>query len=184
MDLLLEWQSPKGMYGMDHKTTSTLGRMSVKPNNQITGYVFPLYLTYTNVMGYFLNEVGVYMEDEEIDKNAPKVPSQKTGKLIYAKKPRELFLRTPTSRTAQELETWKDEVIHTIHEIEECERTRRWSKHAPQFCNAYHSTCAYTELCQAQDPERVKDALIRVGVYEVSPWVAYQEKEEVDENTI
>lgn len=131
LDLVTEWQSPKGVFGLDHKTSSSLQRLLVKPNNQISGYIYYLTQMYENILGYMINGIGVYATDEEIDKSVPKILSPKTGKLIYAKKQREMFVRMPTSRSVIELEQWKKEVLHTIHQIEDSTQRGVWVKHSP-----------------------------------------------------
>ena len=172
IDLVAEWISPKGIYGFDHKTTSSLGRMVAKPNNQITGYDFTLKEQYSNVLGFQLNVIGVYKETEEMDKGAPKVVSPKTGKLIYAKKERETLIRMPTSRTLIEIEDWKKETIHLIHQIEECQEKDVWPKHSPEFCTAFATRCQYLDLCQAQDKSILKP-LLEAEVYLIEAWTPY-----------
>lgn len=184
LDLAVEWMNPKGVYGFDHKTTSSLQRLLVKPNNQITGYIYYLSQVYENILGYMINGIGVYSTDEEIDKSVPKILSPKTGKLIYAKKQRETFVRMPTSRSPIELEQWKKEVLHTIHQIEDSTERGVWVKHSPQYCTAYRGKCQYLDLCLAQDPDSVLQPLLAAGIYESKPWVPYigvgEEKEEED----
>jgi len=171
-DLLLEWQTPKGLYGMDHKTTSSLGRMVAKPNNQLTGYIFALVEMYgEQMLGYVMNAIGVYKETEEYDKNAPKVVSPKTGKLVYQKKEREIFLRTFTTRTKVEIEDWKQDTLHLIHQIEDCHQKNRWPKHT-KYCTAYSSRCQYLDLCLSQS-EDILEAMIAAGIYEVDWWRPY-----------
>ena len=184
LDLVVEWLNPKGIYGKDHKTTSSLHRLLTKPNNQITGYIYSLNQVYENVLGYMINGIGVYATDEEIDKSVPKIVSPKSGKLIYAKKQRETFVRMPTSRSQVELEQWKKEVLHTIHQIEDSTEKKVWVKHSPQYCTAYRGKCQYLDLCLAQDPESILQSLLAVGIYEVKPWTPYvgvvEEKEDED----
>lgn len=177
IDLVVEWQSPKGIYGFDHKTTSSLGRMVVKPNNQMTGYDFVLKEHYQNVLGFIINAIGVYKETEEMDKSAPKITSPKSGKLIYAKKEREVLVRMPTSRTQIELEQWKKETFHLIHQIEECHERSIWPKKTG-FCTAYSSKCQYLDLCQAQEPYAILQALVDSEVYKIEYWAPYVGGEE------
>jgi len=92
IDLAVEWYSPKGVYLFDHKTTSSLGRMVVKPNNQFTGYTAAGVETYENLLGFMLNSIGVYKTDKTKDKA--------TGKMVE----REILVRTPTARTRKEIE--------------------------------------------------------------------------------
>lgn len=173
LDLAIEWFNPKGIYGFDHKTTSSLHRLLVKPNNQITGYIYYINQVYENILGYMINGIGVYATDEEIDKSVPKVMSSKTGKLIYAKKQRETFVRMPTSRSSIELEQWKKEVLHTIHQIEDSTERNVWVKHSPHYCCAYRGRCQYLDLCLAQDPDSILQPLLAAGIYEVKPWIPY-----------
>lgn len=184
LDLVIEWLNPKGVYGFDHKTTSALQRLLVKPNNQITGYIYYLNQVYENILGYMINGIGVYSTDEEIDKSVPKVLSQKTGKLIYAKKQRETLIRMPTSRSPVELEQWKKEVLQTIHQIEDSMERGVWVKHSPHYCTAYRGKCQYLDLCLAQDPDSILQPLLAAGIYEIKPWVPYigAQIEEEDEN--
>lgn len=177
IDLSVEWQSPKGIFGMDHKTTSSLSRMVVKPNNQVTGYDYTLKEHYDNVLGFIINAIGIYKETEEMDKSAPKVISPKTGKLIYAKKERETLVRMPTSRTQVELEQWKKETIHLIHQIEDCQEKGVWPKKTG-FCTAYSSKCMYLDLCQAQDSYALLQALVDSEVYKIEFWKPYVGDEE------
>jgi hypothetical protein len=181
LDLVVEWANPKGVYGFDHKTTSSLHRLLVKPNNQITGYIYYLNQVYENILGYMINGIGVYATDEEIDKSVPKVMG-KSGKLVYAKKQRETFVRMPTSRSPIELEQWKKEVLQTIHQIEDSTSRNIWVKHSPHYCTAYRGKCQYLDLCLAQDPESILQPLLAAGIYEVKAWVPYvgvgEEKEE------
>ena len=182
LDLVVDWHDPKGIYGFDHKTTSSLPYLIAKPNNQITGYDYYLKQVYTNVLGYMVNGIGIYTTDEEMDKSAPKVLSPKSGKMIYAKKKRETFLRLPTSRSQVELDQWKRETLHLIHQIEVAMEKGVWIKHAPQYCTAYRGKCQYLDLCLAQDVDAILQPLLAVGVYEVKPWTPYfgvdEEKEE------
>ena len=172
IDLLVEWQSPKGLFGVDHKTTSSINRVVAKPNNQITGYIYGLSEMYgEEVLGYILNSIGVYKEDEEIDKNAPKVISPKTGKLVYAKKEREIFIRSITSRTKKELMDWKQETLHLISQIKRCHEEDVWPKHT-NFCSAFSSKCQYLDLCQSQDKD-ILQTMIDIGIYEQSWWQPY-----------
>jgi hypothetical protein len=184
LDIATEYLSPKGIYGMDHKTSSALPRLIVKPNNQITGYIYYLTQVYENILGYMINGIGVYATDEEIDKSVPKVLSPKTGKLVYAKKQREMFIRMPTSRSSVELEGWKKEVIHTIHLIEVSTEKGVWVKHAPQYCTAYRGKCQYLDLCLAQAPYEILQSLLSVDIYETKPWTPYvgvgEDKEDED----
>lgn len=173
LDLVVDWDNPKGVYGLDHKTTSSLHRLITKPNNQITGYDYYLKQVYENVLGYMINGIGIYTTDEEMDKSVPKVISPKTGKLIYAKKQRETLLRMPTSRSQVELEQWKKETLHLIQQIGMSTERGVWVKHAPNYCTAYRGKCQYLDLCLAQDPESILQPLLAVGIYEVNPWVPY-----------
>ena len=182
LDLAVEWQNPFGIYGFDHKTTSALNRLLVKPNNQISGYVYYLSQLYENVLGYMINGIGVYTSEEEMDKSVPKVISKKTGKLVYATKPRETFLRLPTSRTVLELEQWKGEALQVIHQIEDSTEKGIWIEHAPQYCTAYRGRCQYHDLCLAQEPEKMLPSLMAAEIYVEQAWTPYlgvgEEKEE------
>jgi hypothetical protein len=171
IDLIVEWHSPKGIFGMDHKTTSSLGRLVAKPNNQITGYLMALGDTYPNLLGYIVNVIGVFKEDEEMDKTAPKVVSPKTGKLIYAKKEKQVFDRVITSRTRKEIEDWKKETLHLIHQIEECHERDIWPKRTG-FCTAFASRCQFLDLCQSQDRE-ILLPLLEAEVYKREFWVPF-----------
>lgn len=178
IDLIAEWQSPKGIYGFDHKTTASLSRMVVKPHNQVSGYVYVLNQHYENVLGFILNTIGVYKTTEEMDKSAPKVLSPKTGKPIYATKEREILVRMPTSRSQVEVDQWKKETFYLIHQIEECQKEGVWPKRT-NFCTAYASKCQYLDLCQGQEPEKILDALIASEVYKQEWWQPYKGEEEV-----
>ena len=180
IDLITEWLSPKGIYGWDHKTTSSLNRMVVKPNNQLSGYIYVLNQHYENVLGFFFNTIGVYKSNEEMDKSSPKVPSPKTGKLIYAMKEREVLVRMPTSRTHIEIDQWKKETLYWIHQIEESHLSKVWPRKT-KFCTAYASKCQYLDLCQGQEPERILEALIAAEVYIVEPWSPYKDEGEIVE---
>jgi len=171
IDLILEWPTPKGIYGMDHKTTSSLGRLIAKPHNQLTGYEYLLRETFENVLGFILNCIGVYATDEEMDKNLPKVASPKTGKPIYQKVKREIFQRLPTTRTKNEIEEWKQQTIHLIHEIERSTEKKIWPRYT-DYCNAFQSKCQFLDLCQAQSKE-IYLPLLEAGIYEKSPWISY-----------
>jgi len=180
IDLITEWLSPKGIYGWDHKTTSSLSRMVVKPHNQGTGYVYVLNQHYENVLGFIFNTIGVYKSNEEMDKSAPKIPSPKTGKLIYATKEREILVRMPTSRSQIEVDQWKKETLYLIHQIEESQREGVWPRKT-KFCTAYASKCQYLDLCQAQEPERILEALIAGEIYQIDPWQPYKNEGEIVE---
>ncbi len=183
IDLAVEWLSPKGIYGIDHKTTSSIKRTVAKPHNQITGYCYTLSQTYLNVLGFILNMIGVYKDEEEIDKTAPKVPSSKTGKLIYAKKKREVLVRMPTTRTQVEIDQWKRETLHLISQIEQCREKGVWPKHSPNYCTAYRGLCQYLDLCLAQDPDAILEPLLVSEVYLVNPWCPYHPIDEEEEET-
>ena len=179
IDLIVKWLSPVGYYGFDHKTTSALERLIVKPNNQLSGYCFNLVEMYEGVLGFQLNGIGVYDTDEVIDKTAPKVPSEKTGKLVYAKKKRELFRRYPTTRTIQELKEWKRDVLHTLHQIEDSRDKGIWPKY--DHCGAYRGMCQYCDLCNAQSEDVVNKLIEMVYTKDVwQPW--RQEEKEVEGN--
>ena len=172
LDLLVEWQSPRGIYIVDHKTTYDLGSLIAKPHNQITGYIYNAREMYESVLGAVINGIGVYATDEVMDKMAPKIPSAKTGKMIYATKPREFFIRIPTQRTPRELAEWKEETLWWLHHIEECVEHDKWPKHSPDYCVKYRGRCSFLDLCNA-DPETC-ERMIEAGVYEINPWQAYK----------
>lgn len=180
IDLIVEWLSPKGIYGFDHKTTSSLSRTVIKPHNQITGYIYTLMQHYSTTLGFVLNMIGVYKALEEMDKSSPKVLSPKTGKLVYAMKEREVLVRMPTSRTQVEIDQWKKETLHLIHQIENCQEKNIWPKKAPHFCTAYATKCQYLDLCQAQEPEKILAVLVASDVYKVEFWQPYK----MDDETI
>jgi hypothetical protein len=159
VDMATEWFSPKGVYGWDHKTTSSLGRFVVKPNNQFSGYCAYLSEMYENLLGFMVNQIGVYKTDKQKDKA--------TGKMVE----REILVRVPTSRTRREIEDWKRETIHLIHQIEDCQLKDVWPKHT-NFCTAYSSKCMYLDLCQSQDRDIVIP-LIESGVYQKELWTPY-----------
>ena len=159
MDLIVEWITPKGTYLWDNKTTSSLGRGIVKPNNQFTGYMAAGIELYENLLGFMVNYIGVYKSDKQKDKS--------TGKMVE----RDPFVRVPTSRTRREIEDWKVETINLIHQIEECQGRDIWPKFT-NHCTAYASKCAYLDLCQSQDKDIVIP-LLEAGVYEKSLWTPY-----------
>jgi hypothetical protein len=161
IDLIEERFSPKGIEGMDHKTSSALHRMITKPHNAITGYLLALHEHYENVTGFVLNAIGIYQTDKKINKA--------TGQ----KEEREILVRMPTSRTPHELETWKEEVIQLIHLIETCSQNKNFPKTAPNQCLAFRG-CPYRDLCIAQDKE-IYLPLVEGGVYEVSHWKPFEE---------
>ena len=180
IDLVVEWLSPKGIYGFDHKTTSSLYRMVVKPHNQGSGYTYVLNQHYENVLGFVFNMIGVYKSNEEMDKSSPKVVSAKTGKLVYAMKEREVLVRMPTSRSQVEIDQWKKETLYLIHQIEACQKENIWPKKT-NFCTAYASKCQYLDLCQAQEPERILEALVASEIYKIEHWSPYRGEEEIVE---
>ena len=173
MDLVAEWQSPRGMYVIDHKTSSDINRLIAKPHNQLTGYECNVREMYENVLGSMLNIIGVYESDEITDKDAPKVISEKTGKPIYAKKKREIFIRIPTSRTSLELEQWKKETLWWLHQIDESREKAMWPKKAPEFCTAFRRRCMYVDLCNCALSDTQERMIAHGGLYEVKPWVPY-----------
>jgi PD-(D/E)XK nuclease superfamily len=180
IDLITEWFSPKGIYSFDHKTTSSLSRMVVKPHNQVSGYVYVLQQHYENVLGFILNCIGVYKATEEMDKSAPKIPSPKTGKLIYATKEREVLVRMPTSRTQVEVDQWKKETLYLIKQVEDSQRSNIWPRKT-NFCTAYAAKCQYLDLCQAQDPSSILQPLIDAEVFRVDEWQPYKNEGEIVE---
>ena len=170
IDLVVEWQTPKGIYGMDHKTTSSMNRMIGKPNNQMTGYEWALRQYYQDVIGWMVNCIGVYKSDKTRDKN--------TGKMVE----RDIFLRIPTSRTRKEIDQWVSETLQLVKMIEYCTTTKTFPKHSPEFCTSYATKCQYIDLCSAQDSEQILSALLDTGTYEIDWWRPYEEVgEEVDE---
>ena len=172
LDLLVEWQAPQGIYIVDHKTTYDIASLIAKPHNQVTGYIFTAMEMYENVLGAIVNGIGTYATDTMQDKNAPKVPSEKTGKPVYATKEREFFIRIPTQRSSRELEEWKEETLWYLHQIEDCIEHGRWPKHSPDHCVKFRGRCAYLDLCNA-DPETC-ERMVEGGVYVESEWVAYK----------
>lgn len=171
LDLLVEWKNPKGMYVVDHKTTYDIGSLIAKPHNQVTGYIATVMEIYENVLGGMINGLGVYKNESVMDKNAPKVPSPITGKLIYQTKARELFIRIPTQRTIKEVEEWKKETLWTLHQIEECEEKNLWPKYSNN-CTKFKGKCMFMDLCNAMGD--VAERLIEQGVYVKDEWKAYQ----------
>jgi len=178
LDLLVEWKAPKGMYIVDHKTTYDIGSLIAKPHNQVTGYIVTLHEMYDNVLGAMINGIGVYESDTVQDKNAPKVVSEKTGKLIYATKEREIFNRIPTQRTVRECEEWKREVVFLLKQIDHCEEVGVWPKHSPDHCVKFKGRCGYLDLCNTD--EETCERMIDGGVYIQDPWKAYHETGDVE----
>jgi hypothetical protein len=161
IDMAVEWTAPKGIYIFDHKTTSDMGRIIAKPSNQMSGYLYNASEIYENVLGLMVNVVGVYKTDKSKDKN--------TGKMVE----REIFARIPTQRTPPELEDWKADVLHTLHQIEESIEKGRFPKHGPEYCTAYHGKCHFLDLCLS-DPDTA-ERLIEVA-YSYEPWEPYEKE--------
>ncbi|MEM2125013.1 MAG: PD-(D/E)XK nuclease family protein [Candidatus Methanosuratincola sp.] len=172
LDLVVEWESPRGIYVIDHKTTSSLNRMTAKPHNQLTGYIANLVEMYENVLGAILNCVGVYESEEVVDKTT-KVISEKTGKPVYARTKREIFMRIPTTRTTQEIEEWKRETLHTLHQIERSREEGVWPRYAPEYCGAYRKKCQYLDLCNST-LNIAEKVLVESGLYERNEWKPYE----------
>lgn len=166
LDLVVKWLSPPGIYGFDHKTTSDLDSIVVKPNNQFTGYIAYLNEMFENVHGFMANLIGVYKTDKQKDKSS--------GKMIE----RDIFRRYPTTRSPWEVEEWKKGVLQTIHQIEECKECGVWPRY--DACKMYRTPCAFLDLCNAGS-EEVVQRMIQGGMYEVSPWEAYKEEGGIEE---
>ena len=176
LDLIVEWEEPRGIYVIDHKTASDIKRIVVKPNNQLTGYIANLLELYENVYGAILNVIGVYESDEVVDRDSPKVISEKTGKLVYAKRKRQVFTRPVTTRTPAEIESWRKETLWLLRQIERSREEGIWPSYT-SFCSAYRGRCWYLDLCNAPS-EEVVERMIEVGIYEVKPWEPYNEEKE------
>jgi len=160
IDLAAQWLSPPGVYGFDHKSTSVMDGIMVKPNNQFTGYISTLMETYENVLGFQMNLIGVFKTDKQKDRY--------TGKM----EPREIFQRISTTRTSKEIAMWKCEILQTVDLIDSCRDMGvwpRWDK-----CQPYRNArCPYHDLCITQDDEMI-ERLIELGAYQVEEWSAYK----------
>lgn len=159
IDLITEWHSPKGIYGFDHKTTSALERIVVKPNNQISGYDLVLKQYYENVVGFIINAIGVYKTNSRRDRD--------TGKLVE----RDVLLRYPTTRTPNEIKDWKAEVIQTLKYIDYCTVTKTWPRYT-HFCSAFRGRCMFLDLCNSVS-EDVVERMVQTEVYLIDPWKPY-----------
>ncbi len=178
LDLIVEWQAPRGIYIIDHKTTYDINSLIARPHNQLTGYIFMATEMWENVLGGMINGIGTYASDEVMDKTLPKVPSPKTGKPIYAMKAREFFLRIPTQRSMEELKEWKREVLWVLHQVEESLENGVWPKHAPDVCVKYKGRCGYLDLCNTDTD--TAERMIEAGLYIVKPWEAYHDEVVMD----
>lgn len=174
LDLVVRWKETGGVYVYDHKTSSSIHRLVVKPNAQLTGYIANLYEMYENVVGATLNIIGVYETEEVMDKSLPKVVNEKTGKPIYQKKKRQVFTRPTTTRTPKEIEDWKRETLYLLDIIEDCKKRNLWVKNT-NHCSAYHSRCWYVDLCNAVSPAIV-DRMVESGIYQVDFWQPYKDE--------
>jgi hypothetical protein len=170
IDLIVEWDSPKGIYVVDHKTSSQVDRIIPKPNNQLTGYEYNARLLYEDVHGTLVNVIGVFESDETIDKTTT-VLSEKTGRLVYAKKRKERFVRMTTSRTPMELEEWRRETVALLERIEESRRSGIWPRYT-SFCGAFRRKCHYIDLCNST-PE-IAEKIVASGEFSYEPWKAYE----------
>jgi hypothetical protein len=159
IDMAVEWQAPKGIYIFDHKTTSDMGRLIAKPSNQMSGYLYNASEMYENVLGLMVNVIGVYKTVKSKDRA--------TGEM----KERDIFARIPTQRTPPELEEWKEEVLHTLHQIEESVEKGKFPRHSPEYCGAYRGKCFYLDLCLSD--QGTAERLIEVA-YAYEPWEAYE----------
>lgn len=104
------------VYVLEHKSTSQLGSYyfnQYKPNNQVTGYVWAAgQLSGRRVGGAIINAIGVY-----------KVGATK-------------FERQITTRSANDIAEWLNNLQHSCEMIRACERSAYW----PMFttsCNMY-----------------------------------------------
>jgi hypothetical protein len=173
IDLLVEWDSPKGIYVIDHKTASDISRIIPKPNNQLTGYEYNARLLYEDVHGVLVNVIGTFDSEESIDKTTT-VVSEKTGKLVYARKKKERFARLTTSRTPQELEEWKQETLLLLRRIEESRVNGVWPRYT-SFCGAFRRRCQYIDLCNST--QEVAEKIVASGEFSYEPWKAYEREE-------
>jgi hypothetical protein len=161
IDLIVQWDSPRGIYGFDHKSTSAMDTIVPKPNNQFSGYITTLLEMYENVLGFQVNLIGVFKTEKQKDKY--------TGQMV----PREIFQRVVTSRTPIEVEQWKREVINTVDHINRDIDTGVWSRF--DKCKPFrNSMCAYHDLCLCQSIE-MQERLIEMGAYVKEPWSAYKD---------
>ena len=162
IDLIAEWQSPKGVYGFDHKTTTgPMDKLVAKPNNQFTGYIATLMELYEGVLGFMVNIIGVYKGEKYV-----KGPKKGLDK--------EVFMRVPTSRTPAEIKEWKADIIQTVQGIESCMEKGRWPHY--DNCNSFNSLCPYIDLCNCPSKD-VQERLIEGGVYVVEPWTAFGDED-------
>ena len=166
IDLIVQWLSPRGIFGFDHKSTSDMSGLVPKPNNQITGYVANLMEMYEDVLGFQMNLIGVFKTDKQKDRLS--------GKMVE----REIFQRLSTTRNSKEITMWKKEILQTVDFIDRCRDSKIW----PRFdkCKPWrNSLCPYHDLCLTQDEDMV-EKLIELGAYKYEPWSAYKEEEKED----
>lgn len=167
IDLVAQWKSPKGIYVIDHKTTSDLMRLIGKPSNQFTGYIYNAAEMYEGVLGLLVNGIGVYKGENKRNKG--------TGKM----EERDPFTRIPTSRSRVELDEWKERVLIEIRTIESYQKEKVWPQHSPDYCTAFRGRCAYVDLCNAGS-EEVQERLIE-SAYKVEWWKPWRENENKEE---
>ena len=133
---------------MDHKTTSNMSWVVAKPNHQVTIYLYAARKQFgLEINDFIFNIIGVF----------------KSPRSYFLKKHKDIFMRVPTTRSAEDIKLWLQWVYDTKTKIDQCIKNN-WF---PSDCTECWK-CPYKELCNATD-ERTKKR-IASGLYKVEKW--------------
>jgi hypothetical protein len=124
-----------GLYGdrmviLDEKTTSALGTywmQSWDMRGQFCGYTWAC-----QQLGYSVDHVIV-----------GGVAIQKT---------QHQFLRVPVQYPNFLIERWYNELLYTLHEMNQCYEAQVWNYNFGDACTSYGG-CSFKELCLAENPD-------------------------------
>lgn len=132
----------------DFKTTSRFGAQFINQfhlGGQMTGYI----LAVEQIL-------ECEVEEAEID-----------GLRTTTKIDEDSFLRVETSRTPEEKELWKREVLHDWETIKQAREKNFWVRHT-NSCWDYNRQCEYWGICMSAESEQ--KGMIEDN-YEVEEWV-------------
>jgi len=137
IDRIEEWTGQ--IYVDDHKTTTRLGLAffeGYRPHPQIDGYCFACKELMGSCSGAVINGISV------------------------AKNPKDRFQRFPSSRTAQEMEGWKEVFTDTTNDILRDVERMHFPKRTTH-CNRW-GKCKFWQLCVYGDDERYVEQNFRI----------------------
>jgi len=137
--------------GLEHKTSYVLGTQfanRMKPNDQLTGYV---YLLQKN--GYDIDTIvanGLQTARKKIETN-----------------PRDCFSRHETRRTPIELHEWREKLVRAASRMKADIETGLFDSNMPDACSMWNTRCSFTDVCNIAPQDR--DRMLK-GSFRKDPW--------------